>query len=191
MIVWSACVPTSFRGTADPVVAIADLALCVCVCAGSYVTVVCGSWFQHSPDSVQRRASRKAATYLVNALVTYGPIFLCFVDFHLLRNSTVYNSAWVFELLGGLFNTLTYAMQSRYAAALLGQSTLVREHPNALQRPSCDVAFVDDVELDTWPSSFGQSNSFQAQCPPSTGIEAPVAPDIQVGNSRFLFIRET
>jgi len=157
------CGPTNFRGTADPL-DIADLTLCICICAGSYVTLVCGSWLQYSPSSVQGRASRKAAAYLVNALLTYGLIFACYVDGTLFNNSTVFTIAWIFELLGGMFNTITYAMQSRYGAALLGQPTLVRDNPTALQRSSYDVAFNVDLEV----QSYRPSLSFQDQCPPSS-----------------------
>ena len=142
----SRCVPSNFSATADPLDT-ADLALCVCICAGSYVTVLCGSWMQHSPRTVQSRATWKVAVYLVNALLTYSLIFACFLDGKLFRNLTFFTIAWIFELLGGFFNTITYAMQSRYGAALLGQPTLVRENPTTLQRPSFDVAFVVDVEV--------------------------------------------
>ena len=157
------CVPTTFIETADPLDT-ADLALCVCICAGSYLTVLCGSWLQHSPLSVQGRASRKVAVYLVNALLTYGLIFVCYVDGKLFRNLTINTIARIFELLGGLFNTITYAMQSRYAAVLLGQSSLVRDNPTALRRPSYDVAFDADAEV----QSYRPSLSFEVQCPPSS-----------------------
>ena len=178
-----------FGRTADPV-DIADVALCICICAGSYVTVVCGSWLQHSPSTVQGRASRKVAAYLVNAVLTYGLIFACYVDGKLFNNLTVYTIAWIFELLGGLFNTITYAMQSRYAAVLLGRSTVVRDSPTALRRPSFDVAFVDDVEVvaDTEVDNsrflfIRQGRSFEVQRPPST--------DTELDNSRFLFVRQS
>ena len=167
--------------------------LALCICAGSYVT----SWMQHSPCSVQGRASRKVAVYLVNALRTYGPMFACFVDGKLFSNLTVLTRAWIFELLGGLFNTFTCAMQSRYAPALFGQSTLVRDNPTALQRHSFNVAFVDDVEaadtdaVNSWPSLLWQSNSFRIQWSTFTNIETPFAADLEVGNSRFLFLRQS
>ena len=180
------CVPTTFRRTANPL-DVAGLALCICICAGSYVTVVCGSWMQHSPSSVQGQASRKVAVYLVNALRTYGPMFACYVDCKLFSNLTVLTTAWIFELLGGLFNTFTSAMQSRYAPALFGQSTLVRDNPTALQRHSFNVAFVDDVEVaadtdavNSWLPTLGQSNSFQVQCTTFTNIETPFAADLTV-----------
>ena len=184
------CVPTTFRRTANPL-DVAGLALCIC--AGSYVT----SWMQHSPCSVQGRASRKVAVYLVNALRTYGPMFACYVDGKLFCNLTVLTTAWIFELLGGLFNTFTCAMQSRYAPALFGQSTLVRDNPTALQRHSFNVAFVDDVEaadtdaVNSWPSLLWQSNSFRVQWSTFTNIETPFAADLEVGNSRFLFLRQS
>ena len=164
------CVPTNFRGTADPV-DIADLALCICVCACSYLTLVCGSWMQESPSSVQGRASRKAAAYLVNAVLTYGLIFAIYADVKLFRNLTLNAIASIFELLGGLFNTITYAMQSRYAAALLGQSTVVRHNPTSFRRPSFDVAFVNDVEL-------------------VVDLDAP-STDIEVDNSQFFSFQES
>ena len=149
------CVPTTFRRTANPL----DVAgLTLCICAGSYVT----SWMQHSPCAVQGRASRKVAVYLVNALRTCGPMFACYVDGKLFCNLTVLTTAWIFELLGGLFNTFTCAMQCRYAPALFGQSTLARDNPTALQRHSFNVAFVDDVEaadtdaVNSWPPLLWQ-----------------------------------
>ena len=183
------CVPTNFLGTADPLDT-ADFALCMCICAGSYVAIVYVRRLQHSPSSVQGRASRKVAAYLVNAVLTYGLLLACYVDGTLFRNKTVYTIAYIFQLLGGCFNTFTYAMQSRYAAALRGRSTVVRDSPTALQRSSFDVAFAEDIEvvadIDVDNSRFlfvRQSRSFEVQHPPST--------DTEVDNSRFLFVRQS
>jgi len=131
-------------GRADPFV-IADLALCTCFCTVSYFTVVCRSRKRHSPGSVQLRASARAEDYMINALLTYCLTFVCYVRPGLFEHRFVTTVAWITELLGGLFNTVTYAFQSRYAAALMGESTLVGSSPNTRCGPSFTVDFVHDA----------------------------------------------
>ena len=125
------------------------------------------------------RASRKAAAYLVNALLTYGLVFACYVhDKLLFPQFDVFTIAWIFEIMGGLFNTLTYAMQSAVCHSLVGvEPRLCEIMATAVRRPSFDVAFVDKVEVvadvdavNSRPPSFGQSSSFQVQCSPFPDI---------------------
>jgi len=135
------CGPARWSDSADPPT-IADFALCVCICAGSYLTVIYKGQRGLSPSSVQRRASRKAGMYMLNALLTYGPVLFCYTTKKFYSNWNVVTIAWIFELLGGLFNTLTYAWQSRYHRTLVGQSTAVRENPSIVPaRPSFTVDF--------------------------------------------------
>lgn len=141
------CVPKSWTGSAGPV-DIADFALCLFICVGSYVTVVCRSRAQHSPSSVQFRATLRAGSYLLNALLTYGPILVCYTSSNLFENSWFRTFAWSLELSGGFINTCTYALQSRYGAALMGQPTLIRGNPAVFERASFHVDFSGGVEFE-------------------------------------------
>jgi hypothetical protein len=69
---------------------------------------------------VQAVASRKAEIYIVNALLTYTLVLLMYLDVRLYDNVYFRAVAVTLENLGGFFNTLTYALQSRYVSALQG-----------------------------------------------------------------------
>jgi len=140
------CAPESWTGSAGPL-DIADFALCLFICAFSHVTVVCRSWARHSPGSVQLRATLRAQSYLLDALLTYGPIFVCYTNSNLYLNSWCRSVADMFELLGGFFNTVTYALQSRYSSALRGQPNLLRENLGARQKPSYTVDVSGGAEV--------------------------------------------
>lgn len=79
---------------------------------------------------------------MLNALLTYGPMFACYVNSSLFNNRMVLTVAAVFELMGGLFNMTTYAVQSRYFRTLVGQSSHVHQGPRrSSARPSFNVDF--------------------------------------------------
>jgi len=139
------CMPTR-PGVARPV-DVADLALCVFICAGSYLAVVLRGRARRSPGSVQSRAHLRAAMYLINALLTYGLMFVCYANMQLFEYTQLLTVAWVLELLGGFFNSVTYASQSRHKAAFTGQPTDVGSNPRSLPERSFDVDFSPHVEL--------------------------------------------
>merc|ERR1711879_1128539 len=70
------------------------------------------------PGSVQRSNFRRAAVYPLNFLITYGRMMVVYSNDSLLRNRVVFSTGATLEFLNGLLNTVTYAMQSRYAAML-------------------------------------------------------------------------
>jgi len=141
------CMPATWSNSADPLV-LGDLALCLCVCVGSYVTILCRSWGQHSPGTVQRRASLRAGTYMVNAVLTYGPACACYVSRELFQIAGFLTFATTFEMLGGCFNSVTYATQSRYARVLSGESSIIRGNSGStVVRPSFNVGFCPVAEM--------------------------------------------
>uniref|UniRef100_A0A7S1FEV2 Uncharacterized protein n=1 Tax=Noctiluca scintillans TaxID=2966 RepID=A0A7S1FEV2_NOCSC len=109
---------------ADPL-SCADIFLCMVVCSVSYIVVACRGRMQKAPFSVQRRTCNRTEMYIVNSLVTYTPILLAYCYEPFLNNPYFMTFAGVCELSGGLLNTLTYALQSRYATQLMGQPSSI------------------------------------------------------------------
>jgi len=120
-----ACRPLHWSASADPLM-LGDAMLCMSVCACSYCVVYGRSWLRRSPESVVTRASLKAEVFIMNALLTYSPIMLCYMDRRLFNSSYIILVVGLLECLGGFFNTLTYAYQSRYASALSGEANTIR-----------------------------------------------------------------
>ena len=121
----SACIPLNRTEVADPVV-VAGFFLCLSVCLSCYLVVVCRSRRRQSPYSVQARVCARTEMYISNVLVTYGPVFVIYLHPSFFNIGPLYSVASVFEFSGGLLNTLTYALQSRYAAALSGGPSPIR-----------------------------------------------------------------
>lgn len=89
--------------------------------------------------------------YMVNAVLTYGPACACYVSSELFHMTGFLIFATTFELLGGCFNSVTYAMQSRYARILTGESSVIGNSDSTLVRPSFNVGFspvADIFEID-------------------------------------------
>lgn len=122
----SSCSPVRFLWISSDPVTSAALVSAIGICSISYCTVCCKSLF-FSPGAVHRRASRRAEVYIVNALLTYGPFLVCFLDVRLFSNLTFRIVAQICELLGGFMNTVTYAAQSRYMSALTAVPSPIRE----------------------------------------------------------------
>jgi len=117
--VGEACGPAKWAASADNTSTFMMLA-CITVCLISYVTVIIRSLARGSPLSVQILVFRQAEMYIVNALMTYGLVLAIYLNRSLFDNINLRVFAFTMENLGGLLNTLTYAMQSRYAPALSG-----------------------------------------------------------------------
>uniref|UniRef100_A0A7S1F5W1 G-protein coupled receptors family 1 profile domain-containing protein n=1 Tax=Noctiluca scintillans TaxID=2966 RepID=A0A7S1F5W1_NOCSC len=118
------CVPLQPMTYSDPL-AVADFALCVCVCLSSYLVVSCRSR-RSSPFAVQTRMCSRTEMYVLNALLTYVPMFTLYLDDRLLTDELFNATAKVFECSGGFLNTVTYGMQSRYANVLAGRTSTVQ-----------------------------------------------------------------
>ena len=138
------CLPVRDRKGADPL-SVADLSLCVCICSGCYIVVALRSRWRQSPYSVQTRVCARAEMYILNVLFTYLPVFLLYLRPTLLTNAPLNGVASACEFSGGLLNTITYALQSRYAAALLGGPSTIRQQRDISGgRPS----FYAEIALD-------------------------------------------
>lgn len=139
------CVPGDwFHYSADSLTS-ADLALAMCICSTSYVASICRGW-KRWPGSVQRRVSRRAEIYIANALVTYVLAFACFTNRALFKSRFFLTVAMTLELLGGALNTAAYAWQSRYGAALGGDTSAMRaDLASSVVRPSFHVEFTERV----------------------------------------------
>jgi len=140
-----ACRPLHWSASADPVM-LGDAMLCMGMCACSYCAVYCKSQLRRSPESVVTRASLKAEVYMMNALLSYSPIMLCYMDRRLFNSSYIILVAGLLECLGGFFNTLTYAYQSRYASALSGEANTIRADRSRRGNISYSVSFSRAVE---------------------------------------------
>lgn len=123
------CRPTDWSTTADPV-ALADFALCMTVCTGCYIAVIRKSLQQRAPELVQARVSRRADLYIFNALITYGPTFVCYCSRPLYHNLIFWTVSASLECSGGFFNTVTYVWQSRYMKVFTSGPSVMREGPD-------------------------------------------------------------
>ena len=140
------CRPVRPTKVADPAT-IANFFLCLCVCSGCYVVVVWRSRRRESPYSVQARVCIRAEMYILNVLVTYLPIFVLYLRPTLFTHELLFTMACVFEFSGGLLNTLTYALQSRYAARLTGGPSAIRQQRDTNRGgQSYSVEFAEDVD---------------------------------------------
>lgn len=124
------CRPARQLPIGDPL-SVADNALCLCVCLGCYITVVCRSQRQQSPHSVQLRVWARTEMYIFNALVSYGPMLLMYVHPILFERDILNAVGAALELYSGFLNTVTYALQSRYARVLTGQDSSLRQEMRA------------------------------------------------------------
>eukprot|EP00811_Abedinium_folium_P037254 NODE_9887_length_1392_cov_13.286166.p1 GENE.NODE_9887_length_1392_cov_13.286166~~NODE_9887_length_1392_cov_13.286166.p1 ORF type:complete len:358 (+),score=43.03 NODE_9887_length_1392_cov_13.286166:111-1184(+) len=98
----------------------AVLLLSFVIGVASYVSVLLRSWAS-APGSVQRSNFFRAAMYNFNFILTFG-MFLCVYYFpSITRTSFLWRMAGGFEMLNGLLNTLTYALQSNYRRMLSGR----------------------------------------------------------------------
>ena len=82
----------------------------------------------------------------MNALLTYSPIMLCYMDRRLFNSSKIILVAGLLGCLGGFFNTLTCAYQSRYASALSGEANTIRADRSRRGNISYSVSFSRAVE---------------------------------------------
>eukprot|EP00450_Noctiluca_scintillans_P019685 CAMPEP_0194524668 /NCGR_PEP_ID=MMETSP0253-20130528/59919_1 /TAXON_ID=2966 /ORGANISM="Noctiluca scintillans" /LENGTH=259 /DNA_ID=CAMNT_0039369325 /DNA_START=187 /DNA_END=966 /DNA_ORIENTATION=+ len=115
----SACGPAKWAASADNTSTFMMLG-CMLVCLISYISVIIRSLARGSPLSVQIMVFRQAEMYIVNSVMTYGLVLAIYLNRSLFDNINLRVFAFTMENLGGLLNTLTYAMQSRYAPALSG-----------------------------------------------------------------------
>ena len=122
------CRPREWAIGADPA-SLADFALCMSVCAGCYIAVLLKNLHQRAPESVYVRDALRTDMYIFNALITYGPTFACYCSRPLYHNFTFWTVSGCLECLGGFFNTVTYAWQSRYMKVFTGDPSVMREDP--------------------------------------------------------------
>jgi len=139
------CQPVHHMKLADPV-SVADFALCACICSVCYVAMVCRSRSRDLSHSVQARVCSRAEMYILNALVTYLPMFVLYLHPTLFNNDLLYAFAAVLEMSGGLLNTLSYALRSRYATALRGGPSTIRQHVGLLPGRMSFVVEVNESE---------------------------------------------
>jgi len=141
------CAPINWLGGCDPV-STTMIALCMVVCTTSYVIVIARSRHQTVPHSVRNSVWKRGEMYMVNALATYTLVLCIYISEPAWNNIYLRVSAFTFENLGGFLNTLTYAMQSRYATPQtpLHASTA----PGVALQPSyhVDIGGTEVVEID-------------------------------------------
>mmetsp|Transcript_30518 Transcript_30518/g.68930 ORF Transcript_30518/g.68930 Transcript_30518/m.68930 type:complete len:284 (-) Transcript_30518:16-867(-) len=92
----------------------------------AYFAVVWVS-LKSAPGSVQRKLTGRLQLYPVNYLLTYGPALACALDFPLTHTASFVFVAKILRFGNGFFSTLTYAMNSRFAAGLLRHGGRVAE----------------------------------------------------------------
>lgn len=90
------------------------LSTCFVASCVSYVLVVWRS-SRRAPDSVLKRALRRAAMYPVVFIITYALLLACFLDQALFRSTFVAASAYALQSCNGLLNACAYACQGRYS----------------------------------------------------------------------------
>lgn len=112
------CKPARWKWVASEV-SVFVLFACTLISVAAYVCVVIRSCWRLPPQAVKVRNFRRAASYLLNVVLTYGLVSIAYCRMDLFRNVGFFAVASVMELYNGFFNSMTYALQSRYAAAQL------------------------------------------------------------------------
>lgn len=124
------CSPVNWLVSAD-LVSLTHISLCMGVCAVSYTLVFYRNRSRQSPASVQASVSRRAEMYVLNALLTYGLIFVVYLSRRMFDSWSVRFLAETMENLGGCLNAATYAFLSRYGTVMHG------EDPSVIPIRSC------------------------------------------------------
>jgi hypothetical protein len=116
---FQACAPNGWENGAD-VVTIGVIAVCVVVCVVSYCHVLLRAFRRQTPGSVIFGVVKRTEMYILNTLLCYTLLLLVYTRHQWFVNADLRTLAFSLENFGGFLNTITYAMQSRYGAAMLG-----------------------------------------------------------------------
>lgn len=169
------CSPSSWKASACPV-SLADMILCMGVCSCCYMVVVHRNRKTQCPGSVQAAGSRRAEMFIVNAFLTYTLVLVVYLDARLYDNIYFRTLAGTMENLGGLFNTVTYGMHSRYARAFSGDNQTLNIDLGH-RRTSYPVGIGDTDVSDVTALSLISSSAVSAsQCSPGVSVVAACRP---------------
>lgn len=113
------CKPVTWKSVAC-MTTVFVLVFCTIISLFAYVCVVLQSSFSSvPPEAVKVRNFKRARGYLLNAILTYGLIMVAYCHQTFFTNLYFFGISSTMEFYNGLFNSMTYACQSRYAAAEL------------------------------------------------------------------------